>query len=151
MNKPFFSTQNMYPVSLIVWSCIGIGVLALCIIISIVETASPLLLMLISIGCGVLLGVPIVKTVGLRKSYIEFYEDHVEGVTVPSKLFGGLNEMQSFELKYDEIVTISSKKDVVTIVYNGGSYGVQAYKCEQKVIKLIKQQKYLLEQDGNAV
>ena len=149
MNKPFFSTQNLYPVSLVVAPCVAIGVIALCTIINVVKLDSQLLLMIVSIGSGILLSIPIIKSVGLRKSYIEFYEDHIEGVAVPSKLFGGLNEMQAFDLKYDEIVTTSSKKDVVTIVYNGGSYDVQAYKCEQKVIKLIKHQKYLLDQSNS--
>ena len=149
MEKPFFSTQKLYPISLVIAPCIAIGVIALCIVINLVELASPLLLMLISIGCGALLGLPIVKAVGLRKSYIEFYEDHIEGIAVPSKLFGGLNEMRSFELKYDEIITTSSKKDIVTIAYNGGNYEVQAYKSEQKVIKLIKHQKHLLGQNNS--
>ena len=56
--------------------------------------------------------------------------------------------MRYFELDYDEILSTSSKKDIVIINYNGGSYEVQAYKCEQKVIKLIKHQKYLLEQNN---
>ena len=149
MDKPFFSTQNLYPVSLVVVPCIAIGLLALCVIVNVAESASPLPLMLISIGSGILLSVPIVRFVGLRKSYIKFYDDRIEGVALPTKIFGGLNQMQSFELGYDEIVATGLKKDVVTIVYNGGRYDVQAYRCEQKIMKLIKLQKYLSEQSNS--
>ena len=80
----------------------------------------------------------------MQKSYVAMYEDRIEGLSLPKNIFGGLNEMHYFELNYNEIINVGSKNGIVVITCNGISYEVQAYKCEQKVIKLIKSQKFEL-------
>lgn len=97
----------------------------------------------ICIGCGIVLSIPLVKNIGMVKSYIEIYEDHIEGVSIPKKIFGGLNEIYTFSLNYEEISSVSSKKNIVVLNYSGGIYEVQAKNVEQKVTNLINKQKKL--------
>lgn len=138
MEKPFFSTRGQYPLAYAILASAFSSIFAVIFVVKHPRFS------LLFIGLGVLLGLIILKNIGMQKSYVAMYEDRIEGLTVPKNIFGRLNEMHYFELNYNEIINVSSKNGVVVITCNCGSYEVQAYKCEQKVIKLIKSQKFEL-------
>ena len=144
MEKPFFSTRGQYPFVFIIIEIVFFVIFAVIFVIK--HTGDTILFL----GLSVLLGLIILKNIGVQKSYVAMYEDRIEGLSLPKNIFGGLNEMHYFELNYNEIINVSSKNGTVVITYNGGSYEVQAYKCEQKVIKLIKSQKFELSQSKSS-
>lgn len=79
---------------------------------------------------------PFTRSMQIKKSYIEIYEDHIEGVSIPDKN----NSMScTFNLEYEQISNIEIQTGILKIYFSGGSYLVQAKDCEEKVVSYIKE------------
>ena len=134
MKKLIFSTKGFYGKG----ACIFYIILSFlfCPIFAIDSVITKIItLVYIALMC-----IPIGKNYGLYKSYIDLYEDHIEGTTTPNKVFGAKQSMKTFNLNYNEITHLSYKKNIVIISFGSGTYEVQAKSSEQKVINIIKQQ-----------
>ena len=137
-NKLIFSTKGIHGIG----GIIGIIVVVLLFAPIFAIYSSPLAIML-TLGYACIASIILSKELGMRKSYIDLYEDHIEGKTMPEKWFGAINEMRSFQLEYTEITQVTSKTNLVCIVCLGIEYIVQAEKCEQKVIQIINEKRHL--------
>ena len=135
MSRFIFSTKGLYGKKVVVFWIVFAVIMAP--IIAIKYSGLTILLLLF----GFLLGIPVVINVRIQQSFIDLYDDHIEGKAIPkNRLFG---QHESFRLNYNEIGHISYKTNIVTISFNGGTYEIQAKGVEQKVIEIIKQQKIL--------
>ena len=79
---------------------------------------------------------------GMKKSFVELYDDKVIGMTVKKTLVKkGVTGGVTFDITYQEIQNVSYQKNVVLIQTSNQIYEVQAKGCEPKVIEIIRQQK----------
>ena len=100
----------------------------------------------ITIGVGTLFALPFSKSLQAKKSYIEIYDTHIAGFSIPKRYFS--DSACTFTLDYSDITHISTQKHIVEIHFSGGSYLVQAYEAEQQVIAIIKQQQAKAQQQS---
>ena len=135
-STPLFSTKGRYKIG-------TVFVVIVIILRAFVLIAG--LLSIIGIGVGIvayiLLGIWKRKLAARGQSFVTLYDDHVEGKSIPKKWYGARRDMRKFQLEYSDIIHVNSKTGVVTLIFNGGEYDVQAELCEQQVVDLIMKQK----------
>ena len=137
-NNLIFSTKGLYGKGLMIFLIIIL--ICCCPIFMVDSIISKIVIFGYTVFCCAIIG----REWGLHKSFLDLYDDHIEGKTIPKKLIsfnGSSNEMQSFELKYSEITQITYKKYIVIIHFAGGEYQCQAKNVEQKVVNLIRNKK----------
>lgn len=83
------------------------------------------------------------KSPAMANSFIDVYDDHFEGVSIPNPLtISNAMSGKKVNLNYDEIerVEASATNHIVTIHTKFESYDFNATKCADKVMNLIKTQ-----------
>lgn len=81
------------------------------------------------------------KAPAMANSFIDVYDDHVEGVSIPNPLtISNAMSGKQVNLNYDEIerVEASATNHIVTIHTKFESYDFNATTCADKVMNLIK-------------
>lgn len=69
----------------------------------------------------------------MKKSYVELYEGHIQGVSMR----GLLKKSEAFRAAYSDITVIYTVDDILTVRTAQGKYRVQVYKCGPRVKDLI--------------
>lgn len=95
---------------------------------------------------GYFIGIRLARHIGRVKSFVELYDNHIIGLTLPKNLFLGIRGMRKFELSYADITHVEQSRDVVIIYAHGNKYKVSAKQCEQQVMDIIKQQQAIMQQ-----
>lgn len=93
--------------------------------------------------CIVMLCIAQSKQPALNNSYINIYDDHIEGVSVPNPLtISNANSGKRVNFNYDEIERIEAQatNHGVTIYTKYEKYDFQTPKCADMVIRVIKRQ-----------
>ena len=128
-----FTTKGLYNNSNVIIAFVVYAILAtiMCFTMSMYSLVFWLLMILFII--------PYTRATCMKKSYIELYEDHVVGFSVPDNIFSGT--ASEFKLDYTDITHVEIQQDTVKIYFNGGSYLVQAKGEENTVNKIIQEHK----------
>lgn len=134
-NNPIFSTKELYSGKKYIVPLLLYAVGACCLFIQFPNILDSALGYVIGTAFLMVFIYPFTRSTQIKKSYIDLYEDHIEGFSVTQSYW--TNDACSFSLTYDQILNVESQKDIVKIYFNGGNYLVQATECEAKVCEII--------------
>lgn len=142
-NNLIFTTQGRYSNKPIIFEFAIVAILGVCFMLIFPNALDSLIGWAISAVFIILVCIPVRRHLQIKKSYINIYNDHIEGLAVPEKCFTINDASTKFFVVYKDITHTDSQQNIVKIYTVNGCYLVQAVQCEQQVIDIIKQQKEL--------